>query len=241
MPGDYSRSSLNPTKKYSAVLAQQGRVQVDADWNEQVALEEHRISVETKDTIGLCGTPKHEHGFFLCQTPRGTDLLIHPGHFYVSGLLCDLEPEKVQISFPAGSDNQITLPNLLLDQIQLATGQWLEIFADQKKKTLLVQITTTDPPSLTFAVDISLAGYQDAGSAWVRRAYTYTTQPFLPVPDYPISSPPNNALQLNDGNYLAYLKVWKREVNALQDPHIREVALGGPDTCTREQSCGRCI
>lgn len=36
-----------------------------------------------------------------------------------------------------------------------------------------------------------------------------------------------------DGFYLAYLRVWQRHITALEDPTIREVALGGPDTTTR--------
>ncbi len=37
MKGDFSRQTFDPTRHYSGVLAQQGRVQTDADWNEKVA------------------------------------------------------------------------------------------------------------------------------------------------------------------------------------------------------------
>src|SRR4030095_4490086 len=40
------------------------------------------------------------------------------------------------------------------------------------------------------------------------------------------------ALRANNG-YLVYLDVWLRHISALDDPGIREVALGGPDTTTR--------
>ena len=33
--------------------------------------------------------------------------------------------------------------------------------------------------------------------------------------------------------YLAYLDVWERHITWIEDDSIREVALGGPDTCTR--------
>ena len=36
MPGDYSRRIFRNRKHYSGVLMQQGRVQLDADWNEQL-------------------------------------------------------------------------------------------------------------------------------------------------------------------------------------------------------------
>lgn len=37
----------------------------------------------------------------------------------------------------------------------------------------------------------------------------------------------------NDQRYWAYLDVWERHVTALEDERLREVALGGPDTCAR--------
>jgi hypothetical protein len=38
------------------------------------------------------------------------------------------------------------------------------------------------------------------------------------------------------GAYLVYLDVWERHLTALDDPALREVALGGPDTTTRVQT-----
>ncbi len=37
------------------------------------------------------------------------------------------------------------------------------------------------------------------------------------------------------GTYLAYLDVWERDITALDDPNIRETALGGPDTAARTE------
>ncbi len=83
-----------------------------------------------------------------------------------------------------------------------------------------------------------LTAYLGVGRIWARRQVTYATQPFLPTPKHTIGSPPNSLdpVQLPEGDYLAYVRAKKREVNALEDPHIREVALGGPDTCVREQT-----
>jgi hypothetical protein len=57
----------------------------------------------------------------------------------------------------------------------------------------------------------------------------YTNQPYLP-PDADI---PHG----NDKGYLAYLDIWERQVTALENGLIREVALSesGPDTATRAQ------
>ena len=79
----------------------------------------------------------------------------------------------------------------------------------------------------------------------LRRTTTYITQPDYPNPDFtsgitspltsPLSSPPGGAthLGLGDGTYIVYLDAWRREITALDDRQIREVALGGPDTSTR--------
>jgi hypothetical protein len=39
----------------------------------------------------------------------------------------------------------------------------------------------------------------------------------------------------DDARFWVYLKVWERHVTSTEMPHLREVALGGPDTCSRSQ------
>ncbi len=69
--------------------------------------------------------------------------------------------------------------------------------------------------------------YVDGLACVKERFETYLTQK-----DYP--EPP--AINLNDSKKrLAYLDVWKRTITAVEDKDILEAALGGPDTCTREQ------
>lgn len=65
-----------------------------------------------------------------------------------------------------------------------------------------------------------------------------------PAPPLPIPKSRKNELD-NDKKYLIYLDVWERHINYIQDeifsgnniqdPSIREVALGGVDTATRSQ------
>ncbi|RFM26945.1 DUF6519 domain-containing protein [Deminuibacter soli] len=95
MPGDYSRKTFNRHKHYSGVLMQQGRVLLDADWNEQLAIQQHRTIIETKDVIGVSGVPKKTDGFKITVLTDASDLLIAPGRIYVDGLLCELEKSAV--------------------------------------------------------------------------------------------------------------------------------------------------
>jgi uncharacterized protein DUF6519 len=145
MKADLTRDTFDPLKNYSRVLMQQGRVQIDADWNEQVAIFLHLIRSLAADVIGPYGGPgfaiSHEAG----EPP--TTLRIHAGRYYVDGWMVENQDDEFRWS---------------------AVG---------------------------------------------------------PEPDEKAAQPP----------YVVYLHAWERHVTLLDDPGMREIALGGPDTTTRAQ------
>jgi hypothetical protein len=149
MKGDFTRFTYDPRKHYTRVLKQQGRVDLDADWNEAVEIFTRRDRVEAIDVIGRCGVPIHEDGFKV--ETDGADLTISEGRIYVDGILCERE----------------------------------------------------GPGALSLTGQDDLPGYE---------------------------------LPEEDGVYLAYVDVWDRHITYLEDPEIREVALGGPDTTTRTRT-----
>ena len=57
MSGDYSRVRFDPRIDMAGVLMQQGRVQLDSDWNEWVAVLDRRLRAESVDTFGVNPTP----------------------------------------------------------------------------------------------------------------------------------------------------------------------------------------
>lgn len=57
MKGDFSRLTFDRKKHYSDVLMQQGRVLVDADWNEQQRIHRYRTETGTADIVGPSGVP----------------------------------------------------------------------------------------------------------------------------------------------------------------------------------------
>lgn len=63
MKGDFSRLPLEPAAPATGVWMQQGRVQLDADWNEQVALSAERARVVARDAMGGSGAPARDPGF----------------------------------------------------------------------------------------------------------------------------------------------------------------------------------
>jgi Family of unknown function (DUF6519) len=94
MKGDNSRETFGKEKHYSAVRQQQGRVQVDADWNEHVAIQRYLDTTEGIDVIGPVGAPEDQAGFAITYDPNvdgqgNADFLISPGHIYVDGILCE--------------------------------------------------------------------------------------------------------------------------------------------------------
>ena len=88
MAGDYTRYTFRPEDDRAAVLLQQGRVQLDADFNELVELLDRRSRVETVDIIGRTGVPRSTIvGFEIAGS--GADLTIGIGRCYVDGLLAE--------------------------------------------------------------------------------------------------------------------------------------------------------
>jgi Family of unknown function (DUF6519)/Right handed beta helix region len=154
MSGDYTRFTFDPLKRYSGVLMQQGRVQLDADWNEDVDILRRRIRTTALDVLGPLGVPyaTAPNSFLIGWLPGPpTNLSIGTGRLYVDGMQ-------------------------------------IEAFAEDNA--------------------------------------TYTSQPFYPAP-LPLPT---------SGGAVVYLDVWDREVTAIEDPSLPDVALGGPDTTTRLQT-----
>ncbi len=241
MKGDFSRLTFIEKKHYSAVLMQQGRVQVDADWNEQQAINRHRVETEARDVIGPCGVPQSGGGFKIASTPDGSDLFISSGRIYVDGILGELEAETpVSITFPAGSKNQATVETLKVDDREFQPGQWVELFGEDKKDKKRIQITAqiasvnTVLSVLKFDTDISQL--HNTLAPQLRRLDTYIFQPDYPDPPYTSPSGKWPKLNLDAEPYVVYLDVWQRHMTALDDPHIREKALDGPDTATRSKT-----
>ncbi len=120
MKGDFSRYTFDSNKHYSGVLQQQGRVQVDADWNEFVAINAHRRRQLSRDLIGLCGGPIGSAGFAI--TPgSGNALTIGAGQYYVHGLLVENDNDT---AFTAQSD----LPGATLPTAAGTYLAWLDVW-----------------------------------------------------------------------------------------------------------------
>jgi len=90
MKGDFSRDTFDASRHFLRVLMQQGRVQLDADWNEQTAILLYYLQNLAKDLIGPYGGPARNLGFGLSarEAAQG-DFRLEKGNYYVEGILCE--------------------------------------------------------------------------------------------------------------------------------------------------------
>jgi hypothetical protein len=237
MRGDFSRFSHQPHQHYAGVLMQQGRVTLDADWNEQFDIEDHRWRTQTIDTIGRACAPEDHPGFGLTLTPDGTDLVISPGRIYLDGILVEL-PAGTVVGVETIEGQTVVVRHLEPDGRALAEGQWVEVTsaAAGDHEPVLTRITSVDLPDRTLGVQDDLSAFADDDAAVVRRVTTYLTQPFFPASSPPPFGDGFHPEDWGGATHVVYLDVWRRHVTAIEDPVIREVALGGPDTATRVQT-----
>lgn len=72
--------------------------------------------------------------------------------------------------------------------------------------------------------------YGDGLAAMKESHETYLSQDDLPLPDETGLAAPPEGFERAD---LVYLDLWERPITYIEDPSIAEIALEGPDTCTR--------
>jgi hypothetical protein len=246
MKFDATRKTFNPGKNYSRVLMQQGRVQLDADWNEQSAIQLNYVRQLGADLIGPYGGPPLA-GFGVNslvvagKQPTPADFLLTPGRYYVDGILCSNETTPLLVTgYPQGG-NQIQVFLWTVDGTSFQVGQYLWLFNGNPSKPIfvpnskppviappaLVQITVADYQNRMLTVSGDVSAYVSAAGSgtpqahFIRRAPTYLTQRDFPAPP------------LTDGEYQVYLDVWERPITWAEDDSVREVALNGADTAAR--------
>lgn len=246
MKGDFTRFTFDPKRHYKSVLMQQGRVLLDADWNEQAGIVDHIQETEARDVIGGCGTPINCAGFGVDVAPGGRDLILSSGRIYVDGILCELDGDPEYFGNPAfkALEDGTLLTISDESELDLKKEQWVEISAkigsdiisdirperplieeQVIRQVLRIVEIQRDPDSKKMA--LTLEGKVNEELIYSAKSNgIYIKVLFSIKPEQSMSSE-------SSGTYLAYLDVWNRHITAVEDDSIREKALKGPDTCTR--------
>jgi hypothetical protein len=79
---DRARITFDPTREYRSVVAQQGRVTLEADVNEQAMIAAEALRVETVDLVGQAGTPNKG---YQVTTDGNNNLTVGVGTMYLGG------------------------------------------------------------------------------------------------------------------------------------------------------------
>jgi hypothetical protein len=165
MSSDRARVTYNPGRRYHGVIAQQGRVSLEADWNEAEAIGNAELAARTLDLVGPLGSPDDGYRIEPLTDEHDAasgDFLVSRGALYVGGQRLSAHRDT---SYSHQTD-------------------WLD---------------------------------HEGDPLWREPA----------IPEEP--------------RELIYLLVREQEVSAVEDPDLRDVALGGPDTAQRLHMIQRVI
>ena len=239
MKADLTRDTFHPLKHFARVLTQQGRVQLDADINEQAAILLRYLQTLAADLIGAAGGPGPNPGFAVLPlpgAPNPLDFQIGFGHYYVKGLLCQADYISIAF-FPTDTANVFEVNNWS-PEFDLTTIPYYEVFdatPGSLNPPVAVQISNPQRAQSQITVQALPAGttFPNFKNPRLRRLITYLHQP-----DYVFSTGANAVSPPplpSTGNVQIYLDVWERLITYAEDDSIREVALGGPDTAARSK------
>lgn len=124
MRGDFTRWTFDPARDFTATLMQQGRVQLDADWNEQGAIQRHLREIGDAGIIGRFGVPKGSPAFAVALAPGGADLSIGAGRAFLEGMAVENRAAATLLDQPFLKAATATRPGIARPT---ATGRYVAV------------------------------------------------------------------------------------------------------------------
>ena len=164
MKADFTRNTFDPLKHFTRVLMQQGRVQLDADWNEQTAILLHNLQALAADLIGPHGGPSDNCGFRITQASGDPfNVQIGNGHYYIDGVLCENEGKRdgtnfsyrLQPNYPPDKDQQT-----------LTEGSWLIYLDVWERHLTYIEVESPDNSVISIR-EVALGGPDTATRAQI--------------------------------------------------------------------------
>src|SRR6266511_2008442 len=253
MGSDRARVSYDETRRYRAVVAQQGRVTLEADLNEATAIDGEAAREQTLEIVGPTGTPDDGYRVLPPATPQ-------PGTTDLYRCFNQTSGDHFYTTSAAERDNAVATAGYVFE----TTACY--VFGGQPGPTDFYRCfnqTNRDHFYTTSLAErdnaVATAGYTSEGTA----GYVFATPPFdfqvgagtmyvggvrsfLPQPvtysaqdewldafGDPDWLSPAAPAGPNNRRELIYLSLAEREVSATEDRALLEVALGGPDSSQR--------
>ncbi|MGH8158951.1 MAG: DUF6519 domain-containing protein [Rhodanobacter sp.] len=163
MKGDFARFTFDPARHYSRVLQQQGRVSLEADWNEQAAIQLHLLRALAMDLAG----PAWAAGDGFSMLPQGMATLpekpgdwpLSAGHFYVDGMLCENNRDHTTLAsqpYSPTPDDGADQGTPGADSRQAPFVVWLDVWERH--------VSSVEAPAI---IDVALGGADTATRAQV--------------------------------------------------------------------------
>ncbi|MBO3749197.1 hypothetical protein J5X84_24225 [Streptosporangiaceae bacterium NEAU-GS5] len=188
MKGDFTRRTFRGENHYRSVLLQQGRVALDADWNEQADIQAHHDETTARDLIGGDGGPRDGAGFAVTDAEGGApkacppkDLRLSPGRFYVGGVLCENEqpvplaaqPDLPGVALPTAKGRYVAYLDVWREHLTAVERPELREVAlggpDTATRTRTVwQVRLRAVPRSATAADVTAGWDPDAGRSTAR-------------------------------------------------------------------------
>jgi Family of unknown function (DUF6519) len=217
MRGDFSRDTRERARRSStrAVLLQQGRQLLDADWNEQAGLEADREEQLARHVIGRQGAPRDDAGFAI--SGLANDLTIGPGSLYAEGL---------HLANPAATTYASQLPAGMLPALST-------IVPDGQEGFVYVEAVLR-PASLT--ADPLLAEPALAGADTVVREIVAWTVRVAPLGT--IGMPRAQLIEALDRNQPVTIAPWALTTGGLDVDVQTEAEATDPSPCEMPPSAG---
>jgi len=257
MSGDYTRFTFEPRKRYSGVLMQQGRVQIDSDWNEEIDILRRRLRTTAFDMLGPIGVPYEvsPDAFKIGFIPGPpADLSIGPGRLYVDGIQIECfaedgatyrnQPFHPPLMLPASGDAVAYLDVWEREVTYIEDGGLLDPAlggADTTTRRQTVWQLRVDPRRAA-ACGMPVGDPPSAG-----RLTSRAIAP--PAPDDPCILPPASGyrglenrlyrVEIQQGGALGTARFkWSRDNGSIVSA-VREIAVSGTQTTLTVNRIGR--
>jgi hypothetical protein len=104
MGSDIARVSYDSKQHYRSVVMQQGRVTLEADWNEDQAIFGEELRQETLEIVGRAGTPDNGYEVLPSAGAKPYDFLVRNGTMYVGGARVELDARTDYMTQPEWLD-----------------------------------------------------------------------------------------------------------------------------------------